>query len=79
MTYQWDFAVVWRSAHLLLWGLGNTLKVTNGDTTSYSGSVGAIPPEKFVPPNPYQWGMFTYVETDAASGQQFEVVNYWVE
>jgi polar amino acid transport system permease protein len=28
MGYQWDFSVVWRNSHLLLWGLGGTLKVT---------------------------------------------------
>ena len=28
MAYQWDFAVVWRNSHLLLWGLANTLTVT---------------------------------------------------
>ena len=28
MTYQWDFAVVWRNSHLLLQGLANTLTVT---------------------------------------------------
>lgn len=28
MAYQWDFAVVWRHAHLLALGLANTLKVT---------------------------------------------------
>lgn len=28
MTYQWDFAVVWRNAHPLLLGLAGTLKVT---------------------------------------------------
>jgi polar amino acid transport system permease protein len=28
MEYQWDFTVVWRNSHLLLWGLLGTLKVT---------------------------------------------------
>jgi polar amino acid transport system permease protein len=28
MGYQWDFSVVWRHSHLLLWGLVGTLKVT---------------------------------------------------
>ena len=28
MTYQWDFAVIWRNSHLLLAGLVNTLTVT---------------------------------------------------
>ena len=28
MAYQWDFSVVWRNSHLLLWGLLGTLKVT---------------------------------------------------
>jgi polar amino acid transport system permease protein len=28
MAYQWDFSVVWRNSHLLLWGLVGTLKVT---------------------------------------------------
>lgn len=28
MSYHWDFSVVWRNLPLLLWGLGNTLKVT---------------------------------------------------
>ncbi len=28
MGYQWDFSVVWRNSHLLLWGLLGTLKVT---------------------------------------------------
>ena len=28
MEYRWDFTVVWRNSHLLLWGLLGTLKVT---------------------------------------------------
>ena len=28
MEYRWDFSVVWRNSHLLLWGLVGTLKVT---------------------------------------------------
>ncbi len=28
MQYRWDFSVVWRNSHLLLWGLLGTLKVT---------------------------------------------------
>ena len=28
MGYRWDFSVVWRNSHLLLWGLLGTLKVT---------------------------------------------------
>jgi hypothetical protein len=60
-------------------GFGHTFMVTNGNTTSYIGSVGAIPPESFLPANVYQWGMFTYVQADPASGRQFEVINYWVE
>ena len=28
MEYRWDFSVVWRNSHLLLWGLLGTLKVT---------------------------------------------------
>ena len=28
MAYQWDFTVVWRNSHLLLWGLLGTLKIT---------------------------------------------------
>jgi hypothetical protein len=60
-------------------GFGHKFMVTNGNATSYIGSVGAIPPESFLPANVYQWGMFTYVQADPASGRQFEVINYWVE
>ncbi len=56
----------------------DSLTVTSGTETSYTGSIGAIGTDDFAA-NLYSYGLFTYVQPDAATGQQFEVVNYWVE
>lgn len=56
---------------------GSSLTITSGKATSYTGVVGNIDAEHFAA-NLYNFGLFTYVYTHP-SGQQFEVVNYWVE
>jgi len=53
-------------------------QITSGESTTYTGQVGGIPAGNFGP-NQYSWGMFTYVHEDAGSGQQYEVIHYWVE
>lgn len=56
----------------------DTLLVTSGTETSYTGSVGSIDAEHFAE-NLYSFGLFTYVYPDPITGREFEVVNYWVE
>lgn len=56
----------------------NTLTVTSGSETSYTGSIGSISGDDFQN-NIYKTGLFTYVYPDAGSGQEFEVVDYWVD
>jgi hypothetical protein len=59
-------------------GAGFALEITRGEETIYQGSVGNIS-EEFFPAEAYSWGLFSYIHEDAASGQTFEVLNYWVE
>lgn len=56
----------------------NNLTITYGSSTIYSGAVSSLDADNFAA-NAYSYGLFSYVYTDAASGQQFEVLNYWVE
>ncbi len=56
----------------------NSLRVTSGESTSYTGRIGSIEASSFAR-NIYSYGLFTYVKADPTTGQQFEVINYWVE
>ena len=58
---------------------GVSFQYSKGHATEYSGTIGQIDPEIFEPQDSYSVGIFTYVQTDEATGQQFEVINYWVE
>ncbi len=58
--------------------LGANLAISRGSSTLYSGSVGAIDATDFAT-NVYNYGLFAYIHKDAGSGQEFEVINYWVE
>lgn len=58
--------------------VGSSLSLTRGTSTIYAGSVGAIDSANF-PANGYSYGLFAYTYNDAQSGQEFEVINYWVE
>jgi len=53
-------------------------QVKSGSSTTYTGSVGSIDGEHFLE-NRYSFGMFTHVQLDPSTGQEFEVINYWVE
>lgn len=55
-----------------------TFQVTSGASTTYTGAVGSIGAGDFAE-HRYSFGLFTYVHRDAATGQEFEVVDYWVE
>lgn len=57
---------------------GSTWTRSVGEQTSYSGSVGAIDAAHFAQ-NAYQFGLFTYRQSDPTTNQQFDVINYWVE
>ncbi len=59
-------------------GLGSALRVTRGDETIYQGAVGNLSSE-FFPQETYAWGLFAYIYSDPATGQTFEVLDYWVE
>lgn len=55
-----------------------SLRIAYGEATIYSGTVSNIDAENFAS-NAYSFGLFSYVYTDPSSGQQFQVLNYWVE
>lgn len=50
-----------------------------GTSTSYAASVGNIADPTEFAVHGYGYGMFTYVFEDDATGQQFEVIDFWVE
>jgi hypothetical protein len=56
----------------------DTFRVTSGQSTTYTGVVGAIDAADFSA-HRYSFGLFTYVHRDPATGQEFEVLDYWVE
>ena len=58
----------------------DSLQIIHGEESEYTGSVA----EMDLPTNEYgkqrfSWGLFTYLYDDSPSGQQFEIINYWVE
>jgi hypothetical protein len=55
----------------------SSLQIVHGEESSYVGTVSNLPTETFAA-NGYDWGLFTYIFDDHASGQEFEVINYWV-
>ncbi|MBK8100317.1 MAG: VCBS repeat-containing protein [Planctomycetes bacterium] len=54
-----------------------TWRITSGQSTTYTGVVGAIEAASFAA-NRYSFGLFTYVHRDPRTQQQFQVLNYWV-
>lgn len=58
------------------YGEGKAITLSSGSETSYTGSVANLDAENFTA-NPYSFGLFSYVYSDSG-GQQFEVLNYWV-
>lgn len=58
------------------YGVSASLTITSGASTSYSVTVGDLSAEAFAD-NQYSYGMFTYVQP--VGGQEFEVINFWVE
>ncbi len=58
------------------YGAEAALSITSGSQTTYTGIVGSISASDFAE-NAYAWGIFTYVQ--GAGGQEFEVINYWVD
>ena len=55
-----------------------SLQISHGSESTYGGTVANLPSTEFAA-NGYDWGLFTYVMDDHASGQQFEVINFWVD
>lgn len=56
----------------------STWRVSSGQSTTYTGVVGAIAASDFSA-NRYSFGLFTYVYRSSSARQQFQVLNYWVE
>jgi hypothetical protein len=54
------------------------LTVSKGLSTSYYGNVGSIDAEHYAD-NQYQFGLFTYLEANPETGNEFEVINYWMQ
>lgn len=59
-------------------GEESSLSIAYGEATIYGGTVSNIDANNFAG-NAYGFGLFSYVYTDPNSGQQFQVLNYWVE
>jgi hypothetical protein len=59
-------------------GSDKAIEVTRGTENIYQGSVGNISATAFQQGLDYNWGLFSYFYQDSASGQTFEVLNYWV-
>lgn len=59
-------------------GTSANLSVSKGQSTIYKGSVGNIEAANFAA-NQYQFGLFSYLQADPDSGQEYQVINYWVE
>ena len=59
-------------------GVTDSLSVTMGENTSFSGTVGSIDAAHFSAQF-YQFQMFAYTQTDPTSKEAFQVVNYWVK
>ena len=55
-----------------------SLQITHGEESTYTGTVANLSSSGFAD-EAYDWGLFTYAIDDHASGQEFEVINYWVE
>ena len=58
-------------------GVDSAVAYGRGQESIYQGSVAQLPAENF-PDDAYRFGLFSYVYEDGGSGQEFEVVNYWV-
>lgn len=58
--------------------VSNSLRVTSGQSTTYTGVVGAIDATHFAA-HRYSFGLFTYVYRDPFTGREFEVLDYWTE
>ncbi len=58
-------------------GSERTWRITSGQSTTYTGVVGAIEAANFAA-HRYSYGLFTYVHRDPRTAQQFQVLNYWV-
>ncbi len=58
------------------YGVEAALSITSGSKTTYSGVVGSIDAANYQA-NAYQWGIFSYVQP--LDGQEFDVINYWVQ
>jgi len=65
---------------LVGWSVGlageRTLSISHGDSTTYAGTIGSIDSAHFAD-NRYEFGLFVYLQ--ALDGQEFEVVNFWVD
>lgn len=55
-----------------------TLGFSVGESTEFKGTVGGLDPDTFDPADQYDYGLFSYVY-EHPDGQQFKVINYWVE
>jgi len=60
------------------WHGHQLLTVSKGSSTSYYGNIGSIDAAHYAN-NQYQFGLFTYLEANPETGEEFEVINYWVQ
>lgn len=57
------------------YGEGRTISLSSGSETSYTGTVSNLDSDNFAA-NSYSFGLFSYIYSNG--GQEFEVLNYWV-
>lgn len=79
---EYELAIQGTAGSLVVgWSVGfsheHSLSIAHGEESSYEGTVSNLPADTFASGS-YEWGMFTYVHDHKKSGQQFEVINFWV-
>lgn len=59
-------------------GTENALSIESGNTTQYIGTIGNLDAKSFGG-NSYSYGLYTYVYKSPGNGQEFQVIDYWVQ
>ena len=60
-------------------GKENALSIESGTQTQYIGTIGSLTNRASFGANQYSFGLFTYVFSSPTNGQQFQVIDYWVQ
>lgn len=60
-------------------GKENALSIESGNLTQYIGTIGSLTNRTTFGTKQYSFGLFTYVYSSPTNGQQFQVIDYWVQ